>query len=154
MASILIVDDDELIAEIASDTLIDSGHACGWVTSGEDAWDLLMRRKRPDLLLLDQDMPGISGMSLMRKLRGSPRFYDLPIIMFTAMSGEEDENQAIFAGAQDFIRKPFDARALIGSVTRVLAKRAGKPQHMELQEVLARDAGMIHDEPQAGWRFL
>ncbi|MEP0191271.1 MAG: response regulator [Erythrobacter sp.] len=154
MARILIADDDELIAEIASETLIDAGHASGWVTSGEKAWELLIRHKRPDLLLLDQDMPGISGISLLRKLRGSPKFYDLPIIMFTAMKGEEDENQAIFAGAQDFIRKPFDARILVTRVTRVLSNRVGRPKHTELQTVMAREAGMICDEPRSGWRFL
>ena len=47
MAHILIADDDELIAELASQVLIDAGHACGWVTSGEDCWALLRRRRGP-----------------------------------------------------------------------------------------------------------
>ena len=63
MAFILIADDDELIAELASQVLIDAGHACGWVTTAEDCWKLLKTR-RPDAVLLDQDMPGISGLSL------------------------------------------------------------------------------------------
>ena len=109
MAYIVIADDDELIAELASQVLIDAGHACGWVTSGEDCWALLKGR-RPDVLLLDQNMPGISGVSLLRRLRQSEAYYDLPVIMFTAMTGAEDETQAIYAGAQDFIRKPFDPR--------------------------------------------
>ena len=87
MAHILIADDDELIAELASQVLIDAGHACGWVTSGEDCWALL-RRRRPDVLLLDQDMPGISGMTLLRRLRQSPEFYDLPVVMVTMMNCE------------------------------------------------------------------
>ena len=96
MTRILIADDDELIAELTSEVLIDAGHACGWVTTAEDAWRCV-HRKRPDILLLDQSMPGESGMTLLRRLRGSAQFYDLPVIMFTAMNGEQDELQAIYA---------------------------------------------------------
>ena len=146
MAHILIADDDELIAELASQVLIDAGHACGWVTSGEDCWALL-RRRRPDVLLLDQDMPGISGMTLLRRLRQSPEFYDLPVVMFTMMSGAQDEANAIFAGSNDFIRKPFDPRRLQSVVQRVLAKREDQPRHTELQTYLAKSAGMLVDQP-------
>ena len=146
MAHILIADDDELIAELASQVLIDAGHACGWVTSGEDCWALL-RRRRPDILLLDQDMPGISGMTLLRRLRQSAEFYDLPVVMFTVMSGAQDEANAIFAGSNDFIRKPFDPRRLQSVVQRVLAKREDQPRHTELQTYLAKSSGMLVEEP-------
>ena len=145
MAFILIADDDELIAELASQVLIDAGHACGWVTSGEDCWDLLKER-RPDVLLLDQNMPGISGLSLLRKLRQSPDFYDLPVLMFTAMSGAQDEAQATFAGAQGYIRKPFDPRGLTSRVQRVLAKRKDQPRHTALQTYLEQSAGTAREE--------
>lgn len=148
MAFILIADDDELVAELATQVLIDAGHACGWVTSGEDAWALL-QRKRPDVLLLDQDMPGISGVSLLRRLRQSENFYDLPVIMFTAMSGEQDESQAIYAGAQDYIRKPFDPKGLTGRVQRVLAKRSER--HTDLKTYLAQSAGLVEEEEER-WR--
>lgn len=138
MARILIADDDELIAEIASDILINAGYACGWVTNGEDAWALLSQR-RPDLILLDQDMPGISGVSLLRRLRGSAQFYDLPVIMFTAMSGEADENRAIYAGAQDYIRKPLNPAILRSRIHSVLTARGGP--HLDLATRVARDAG-------------
>ena len=146
MAHILIADDDELIAELASQVLIDAGHACGWVTSGEDCWALL-RQRRPDVLLLDQDMPGISGMTLLRRLRQSPEFYDLPVVMFTMMSGAQDEANAIFAGSNDFIRKPFDPRRLQSVVQRVLAKREDQPRHTELQTYLAKSSGMLIEQP-------
>jgi DNA-binding response OmpR family regulator len=144
MAFILIADDDELIAELASQVLIDAGHACGWVTSGEDCWTLLQRR-RPDVLLLDQNMPGISGISLLRKIRQSPQFYDLPVLMFTVMSGAQDEAQASYAGAQGFIRKPFDPRGLTGRVQRVLAKRQDQPRHKDLRTYLAQASGWEPD---------
>ncbi|WP_298465736.1 response regulator [uncultured Erythrobacter sp.] len=143
MAYILIADDDELIAELASETLIDSGHACGWVTGGEEAWELLHKGRRPDILLLDQDMPGVSGVTLLRKLRQSPLYYDLPVIMFTAMSGAEDEAQAMYAGAQDFVRKPFNPKSLTSRVERLLAKRGSGPRHKDLKTVMAESSDYV-----------
>lgn len=153
MAHILIVDDDELIAELASQALIDAGHACGWVTSSERAWSVISKR-RPDVVLLDQSMPGMSGVTLLRKLRGSPHFYDLPVVMFTAMSGAEDEAQAIYAGAQDFVRKPFDPRSLTSRVQRVLSKRRNQPRHTDLKTHLARSAGLISEPETNTRRFI
>lgn len=153
MAHILIADDDELIAELASSVLIDAGHGCGWVTSAEEALEVITRR-RPDVLLLDQNLPGMSGVTLLRQLRGSPEFYDLPVIMFTAMSGVEDETQAIYAGAQDFVRKPFDPRRLISRIQRVLARRADQPRHVDLKTHLARSAGMIAEQSPPPRRFI
>lgn len=144
MARILIADDDTAIASLASDVLMDAGHACGWVTSAEECLQV-MRFKRPDLLLLDHSFPGMSGITLLRQLRRSPRFYDLPVVMFTAISGEEDEAQAIYAGAQDFIRKPFDPLWLVRKVEKQLEKRMGRPRHVDLASAvlghdLSRDA--------------
>ncbi len=153
MAHILIADDDELIAEIASDVLIDAGHACGWVTSGEEAWTL-MQRRRPDVLLLDQDMPGISGVNLLRDIRQSASLYDLPVIMFTAMSGAQDESRAMYAGAQDFVRKPFDPRRLTSRVQRVLSKRSDQPRHVDLQTYLARSSGLLLEPDGSDRRFV
>lgn len=140
MAHILIVDDDEMIAELASDVLIAEGHACGWVTDAARALDLLRWRK-PDLMLLDQDMPGMSGAKVLRQIRSTADIYDLPIIMFTAMSGAEDEEQARYNGAQDYIRKPFDPRFLKLKVRQILAARAEGPKHRDLREFLAQSNG-------------
>lgn len=139
MARILIADDDELIAELASEVLIDAGHACGWVTSAAAAWTCV-QRKRPDILLLDHDMPGESGMSLLRRLRRSAEFYDLPVIMFTAMSGEQDACQAIYAGAQDFLTKPFLPLDLVARVGRLIKLRGARPRHIDLRSAVAGSA--------------
>jgi two-component system, OmpR family, phosphate regulon response regulator PhoB len=136
MARILIADDDELIAELASEVLIDAGYPCGWVTSAEAAWRCV-QRKRPDILLLDQQMPGESGMTLLRRLRRSPVLYDLPVIMFTAMRGEQDQLQAIYAGAQDFLSKPFDPADLVMRVKRLLRRRGNRPRHVDLTSTVA-----------------
>jgi len=131
----ILIADDELIAELASEVLIDAGHACEWVTSAAAAW-ACVKRKRPDILLLDQSMPGESGMTLLRRLCRSPMMDDLPVIIFTAMSGEQDQCQAIYAGAQDFLSKPFDPVDLVTRVTRVNYLRSGRPQHVDLKSAV------------------
>ncbi len=145
MAHILIADDDELIAGMASEVLIGEGHACGWVTDGEQALALLKWR-RPDLLLLDQDMPGLTGGQLLRKLRTSEDLYDLPVIMFTAMTGANDEQQARYHGAQDYIRKPFDPNFLIWRVNQAMEARRQRPKHETLRRALERTSGFAATE--------
>lgn len=140
MAYILIADDDEMIAEMAANVLINVGHACGWVTDGAQAMKLLAWR-RPDLVLLDQDMPEMSGAQVLRRIRTSQSLYDLPVIMFTAMSGAEDEQQALYHGAQDYIRKPFDPKFLVWRVNQVLRARAERPRHQDLREVMEQSSG-------------
>ena len=123
MAYILIADDDDLVAEILSETLGMAGHPSGRVTSGHAAWESIHAR-RPDALLLDQDMPGMSGLALLAKLRASPLFFDLPVVMLSAMRGEAREAEARDRGAQDFIRKPFDPVDLPLRMERAIASRA------------------------------
>ena len=140
MAYILIVDDDEMVAEMASDVLLGAGYACGWVTSAKDALGLL-RWRRPDLVLLDQDMPEMTGGQLLREMRKSVELYDLPVIMFTAITGAVDEEQARFNGAQDYIRKPFDPAFLKWKVNQALKSKAERPQHRDLRDILAVSSG-------------
>jgi two-component system phosphate regulon response regulator PhoB len=130
---------------LVSQVLISAGHAYGWVTDCKQAMELLEWR-RPDLLLLDQNMPEFSGSTVLRKLRASPKLCDLPVIMFTAVTGAEDEQQAFYHGAQDYIRKPFDKEFLLWSVNQILRRRAERPKHMELQEALKHSSGTIPDE--------
>lgn len=145
MAHILIVDDDEIIAELAANILIEAGHACGWVTDGDKALQLLKWR-RPDLLLLDQDMPGLSGRQVLREVRQSPRNYDLPVVMFTAIHGAQDEAAAMYGGAQAYVRKPFDRRFLLHTVKLVLHSREGRPAHRELREVMEYNSGRVRED--------
>ena len=152
MAHILIADDDEMIAEMASDVLINAGHACGWVTDGNQALKLV-EWKRPDLLLLDQDMPGVTGATVLKRLRNSSKFYDLPVIMFTAITGANDEQQALYHGAQDYIRKPFDPKFLIWRVNQVLKSRIDRPKHLELEDWM-RQSQALNKEPDASDRSV
>ena len=132
MAYILIVDDDEIVAQIVSERLIAAGYGCGWITDGDEALALLKWR-RPDLILLDQNMPGKTGSMVLREMRGSPQFYDLPVIMFTAIEGEADEDQARYYGAQGYVRKPFDAPVLLWKIRQVLKARESRSAHRDLK---------------------
>lgn len=146
MSHILIVDDDEIVAQMASEILMDAGHACGWVCDGEKALDLL-RWRRPDVLLLDQDMPGLTGAQVLRSLRSSAETYDLPVIMFTGISGVDDENAAFHNGAQAYLRKPFRPEVLLRQDEEVLAPRAERPRHLSLMEHLEQATGRWRDAP-------
>lgn len=134
MAHILLVDSDNIICETVSDILISAGHACGWVSNAEEAWELLSWR-RPDLLLIEQSLPGMSGTSLLRRLRGSQKFYDLPAMMLTSVISEQDEQIALYNGAQDYIRKPFDPRTLVWKVNEALHPLEGRAQHRDLGDM-------------------
>lgn len=135
MPHILIVDDDEIVAELAANALLDAGYACGWVTDAEAAMQLLQWR-RPDLMLLDQNMPGENGSTFLRKLRQSEDFYDLPVLMFTTVSGEQDEAQALYNGAQGYLRKPVDPKFLLWKVNQAMSARAHVGSHRAVRETM------------------
>ena len=66
----------------------------------------------------------------------------------------EDEAQAIYAGAQDYIRKPFDPSTLVTRVARVLAKRGNRPQHTDLKTNVLREAGLLRERDQSDRRVF
>ena len=128
MANILVVDDDDIVAEHAAIVLINAGHACGWVSDVKSALDVVKRRS-PDLILLDQNMPGENGSAFLRKVRASPTLYDIPIVMLTGVTGIRDEQLAYFNGAQDYIRKPFSEKMLVYRVNQTLAAKRRTDPH-------------------------
>ncbi len=125
MAHILVVDDDDIVAEHAAQVLMNAGLACGWVSDAKSAMDVLKKRE-PDLILLDQNMPGENGTTLLRRLRNSTRFFDIPVIMLTGVQGVREEHIAYYNGAQDYIRKPFSDKMLIYRVRQALRSREGR----------------------------
>ncbi len=128
MAHILVVDDDDIVAEHAAHVLMDAGHACGWVSDAKSALAVISKR-RPDLLLLDQNMPGENGTTLLRRLRNSPKLYDLPVVMLTGAIGFKEEQIALYSGAQDYIRKPFGSKMLVYRINQILKSRTRAPGH-------------------------
>lgn len=125
MARIIIADDDELTGEIARDALVAAGHGTGLVADGLEALRVV-RARRPDLLVLDCNMPNLSGVLLLRELRKTPALFDLPVLMLTGRRSAQDVELAMFAGADDYMKKPFDPDELVFRVEELLTSRARK----------------------------
>ncbi|MDQ2763669.1 MAG: response regulator [Pseudomonadota bacterium] len=113
MGRIILADDDEIIAELVSDALISAGHGIGWLKDGKSALDLI-RRRPPDLVILDCNMPEMSGIEVLREMRRSQQLCELPVLMLTGRQSESDERIVRYEGASDYIRKPFDPSLLVG----------------------------------------
>ena len=77
--------------------------------NGQSALDVIKRRA-PDLAILDCNMPGLSGVQVLRELRKSPALFKLPVLMLTGRQSDADEDIVRFEGANDYLRKPFDPR--------------------------------------------
>lgn len=123
MARILVADDDEMVREIVTALLLDNGHLVGAVDNGSHAVGAAEFR-RPDLVIPDCAMPGMSGVDALRLIRCSECISATPVRMLTARDSERDEEIAIRAGASDYLRKPFDPTELLVRVENLLWKQA------------------------------
>lgn len=112
MALFLLADDDDIVGELVRETFAEYGHAVGVVTNGRDALRA-MRAKRPDLVIMDCNMPELSGLLALREMRQSPDLYTLPVLMLTARQGRTDEELAMHEGANGYMKKPFDPHTLV-----------------------------------------
>lgn len=123
MALILLADDDELVGEVVREALSARGHVVGVVENGADAVRVV-ELKKPALIILDCSMPGMNGIEALTKIRRSPASYGTPILMLTARRSEMDVEIAMRAGANDYLKKPFDADQLVAVVEDMLEKSA------------------------------
>jgi DNA-binding response OmpR family regulator len=128
MQTVLIVDDEPRIAEIAGDYLRHAGFRVAVAASGAAALQQA-RRERPALVVLDLRLPDIDGIAVARELR---RDSDVPIVMLTARAEESDRLLGLEAGADDYVVKPFSPRELVARVRAVL-RRAGAGARTVLQ---------------------
>lgn len=123
MSHILIVEDDVDIARLVERYLARAGHTTETVTAGDQAL-AAVRRRRPDVVILDLMLPGLDGLDVCRFLRGDPTTRDVPIIMVTARSVESDRIAGLEIGADDYVSKPFSPKELVARVGALL-RRAG-----------------------------
>lgn len=121
--TILVVEDEPAIQELVVINLEHAGFEVVRAVSAEEA-ETAIRAVLPDLIVLDWMLPGRSGVSLARELRGDERTREVPVIMLTARVHEEDKVQGLDAGADDYITKPFSPRELLARVRAVLRRRA------------------------------
>lgn len=120
MARIVIADDDADIRELVVFKLRHAGHEVVPVADGSAAVEACLNQ-RPDLVILDVMMPGMSGLDAARALRQEVSMDGVPIIMLTARAQESDIEQGFAAGADDYVVKPFSPRELASRVEAILA---------------------------------
>ncbi len=121
-ANILIVEDEEALALLLRYNLEAEGYAVATAARGDEA-DLLLKERKPDLVILDWMLPGVSGIELCRRLRTRPETKQLPIIMLTARGEESERVRGLATGADDYVVKPFSVPELNARV-RALLRRA------------------------------
>jgi CheY-like chemotaxis protein len=119
MPNVLIVDDDPFIRKLIATTLEDvSGFELLQAGDGEEAVELA-GRESPQIVFLDIDMPRLNGIDACRRLREQPASADATIVMLTAAAGDEAEGEAVAAGADLFLTKPFSPLDLLRLVDRL-----------------------------------
>jgi two-component system chemotaxis response regulator CheY len=119
MASILAVDDSASMRQMVSFTLRSSGYDVIEAIDGQDALDKIGDR-HVDLVLTDQNMPRMDGLTLIRELRCVDRFKRTPILMLTTESSDEMKQAGRAAGATGWMVKPFDPQRLLEIISKVL----------------------------------
>ncbi len=124
--NIFIVEDDRDIAELLQFNLENEGYRVQLETHGERAFEKIVAEP-PDLLILDLNLPGLTGIEICKYLRENARTRDLPVIMLTARTQEIDKIIGFEIGADDYITKPFSVREVLARVKALLrrAKPAG-----------------------------
>lgn len=129
---VLIVEDEPAIAELVKYSLRDENWTCHAVPNIAQAWDFIQHH-RPRLIMLDWMLRNESGMRLLTRLRADQDLQDLPIILLTGRTLEEDLAIGMENGADDFVTKPFSPRELGVRVRAVLRRRAGDSTRRGLQ---------------------
>jgi len=122
MTRVLVVEDEQNIADFIRRGLVYKGYDVDVARSGEDALETA-RERLPDLVILDIMLPGIDGVEVCRRLRAAD---DLPIIMLTARDAVSDKVQGLESGADDYMTKPFEFDELLARVRAALRRNDAK----------------------------
>lgn len=125
MAKILIVDDDEEFARQIARELSIAGHSCLVELRGDKAVELV-RKHRPDLLILDVMLTGMSGFQICRTIRKDTDLNRTPILIVSAMNNEEEVRHGLAQGADDYVAKPLHMGALLQRVDAILKANVGE----------------------------
>ena len=120
---VLVVEDEPAIVELVSYSLREAGWDIRSADTAQGAWDSISRGK-PDLVLLDWMLPDQSGLRLLARLRADRDFQDIPVIMLTAKSMEEDKIAGLNNGADDYVTKPFSPRELLARSRALLRRKS------------------------------
>jgi two-component system, OmpR family, phosphate regulon response regulator PhoB len=121
---VLIVDDERDLRTLVDFNLRQAGYTTAQAATGAEAL-ARARSLRPKVVVLDLNLPDVSGMDVCRLLRGDPALRDVAILMLTARGAEGDRVQGLELGADDYVAKPFNVRELVLRVESVARRRQG-----------------------------
>lgn len=122
---VLVVDDDPVILRLLEVNFRLDGFEVATASRGDDAI-AAVDRDPPDALVVDVMMPGVDGYEVCERLRGDPRFSDLPIVMLTARSQDEDRTRGAEFGIAGYVTKPFDPADLVAFVRSLVENRVDR----------------------------
>ena len=133
------VEDDSSIREIEVYALTSTGFEARGFEDGDSFWNALQEEK-PELVVLDVMLPGMDGVTLLKRMKASKEFADIPVIMATAKGTEYDKIQSLDLGADDYLVKPFGIMEMVSRVKAVL--RRCKPK--ETADLLQLDGLVLN----------
>jgi two-component system phosphate regulon response regulator PhoB len=119
---VLLVDDEDTLRKVMRDLLERDGFDVTEARDGVEALDQA-DRGAPDIIVLDLNLPGLSGYDVLQRLRAHPATAKTPVVVLTAKGDEDNEVRVFELGADDFLTKPFRARALSARLEAVLSRR-------------------------------
>lgn len=138
---VLVVEDEEPIRQMLRFSLERAGFSVS-EAAGAQAARLAIAERRPDLILLDWMLPGVSGIELARELKADQNTRDLPVIMLTARVEEEDRVRGLNLGCDDYVTKPFSTSELMARIRAVLRRTlpGGPDERIEIGGLLIDSA--------------
>ena len=141
------VEDDASIRDIEVYALTSTGFEARGFADGDTFWDALQKEAPPELVVLDVMLPGTDGIELLRRLRASARFAELPVVMATAKGAEYDKIQGLDLGADYYLTKPFGVMEFVSCVKAVL-RRTSQDEEAQAQdeEGVIRFQGLVLDD--------
>ncbi|MFW7341091.1 response regulator transcription factor [Pollutimonas sp. H1-120] len=122
---VLVIEDDTTLGHALQEFLVEQGYAVDWLADGDQALGAIAGQSY-DLLLLDLNLPGQSGLDILRKLRAGNE--QVPVLILTARDGVEDRVAGLDAGADDYVTKPFELAELAARVRAFGRRRSGQAQ--------------------------
>jgi len=122
MSTILIVEDNDKNMKLARDVLQSKGYATLEAVTGEEGVRMAIEKK-PDLVLMDIQLPGINGIEALRQVRADPGCARIPVVAFTASVTPTDRSQISAAGFDGFLSKPINLKEFLETVKRLLEGR-------------------------------
>ncbi len=150
---LLIVDDHPHIRELLEMTFTSNGYTVRTAGSGVEAMEQV-RRKVPDLIVLDVMLDDTTGIKLTSRLKKAPETAQVPIVLLTARDGESDMIQGLSAGADDYVTKPFSSGVLLARIEALLRRSQVRPAGASILAQRIVNVENLSVSPEVGLAFL